>query len=85
MSKNNNKDFILVTIHAKLEKTVLVLLDYFMSECIKTILIYRTQFGDKLNDEHVFSTVITYALKRQDFRTRPLMRKFAEEYEATMP
>lgn len=56
-----------------------------MFECIKTIPIYPMKFGGKLNNEHVFSTVITYAFKKQNFRTRPLMRKFSEEYGASMP
>ncbi|KAK0159517.1 hypothetical protein PV327_010993, partial [Microctonus hyperodae] len=77
--------YVRVLIRVKLGRTVPVLMDRHLIQCIDTILKYHERAGVDENNEYVFAIPNATARKKPYLRACPLMRKFSQECGATMP
>ncbi|KAK0076137.1 hypothetical protein PV325_005823 [Microctonus aethiopoides] len=84
-TKEFAKQFVRLVLRGKLGRTVSVLLNPFVVECIETIIKFRKQAGVKSDNEYIFSDPHANKLSKKYLRACPLMRRFANECGALIP
>lgn len=84
-TKEFAKQFVRLTLRGKLGRTVSVLLNPFVVQCIETILKFRKHAGVSSDNEYIFSVPHTNRLSKKYLRACPLMRRFANECGALIP
>lgn len=79
------KQFVRLTIRGKLERTVSVLLHTFLISYIDVLLKYRSDAGVNSKNKYVFAVPRVNSPKKGYIRACPIMRKFANDCDASIP
>ncbi|KAK0158082.1 hypothetical protein PV327_011146, partial [Microctonus hyperodae] len=79
------KQFVRLVLRGNLGRTVSVLLNPFVIECIENIIKFRKQAGVRSDNEYIFSDLNANKLSTKYLRACPLMRRFANECSALIP